>query len=295
MKKNLNKYMLLTILLTVILSACEKVFDDYLDKPQLEGSTTTEDYWVAIREMDKLMNGAYAVTLGFNGNGFGQSVHLNSAVLGDFVSPYEPNYVQVSDVGGALGSRLYRRQNNIINWDDHTRILQYASNGENVSNAIIEKISSGDYANDPDYEIMGKILWGEAHAMRAMINLEYTRMFGKQYHSSTLNEKAWVYRKKYIKSVQDAYKSRETVESSYQLLLEDCDKAIELLPVEYDAAIHPATYGTARFNKDFAKALKAEILFQMNDFAACKIVIDDLLGTNSRQPCPLSFGTIQCF
>jgi len=281
MNKYLNKYMLLTMLSSVMFLACEKVFDDYLAKPQLEGQTTTDDYWVAVSEMDKLMNGAYAVTLGFAGNGFGQSVHHIANLMADFVAPYEPNYAQVN---GALGSAYYRRRNSIINWDDHTRVLQYASNGENISNAIIEKLASGDYNNDPDFNTLGKILLGEAYAMRAMINLEYTRYFGKQYHASTLNEKAWIYRKKFITSVQDAYKARETVADSYRLLLEDCNKAIELLPQEYDPAIHPITYKTNRFNKDFARALKAEILFQMNDFAACKVVIDELIGAAAGNP-----------
>jgi starch-binding outer membrane protein, SusD/RagB family len=284
MKKFLITYILPVLLISSVLVSCEKTFDEFLSRPQLEGQTTTEAYWVAIKEMDKLMNGSYAVTLGFSGNGFGQSVHLNSIVLGDFVAPYEPNYSQVSDVGGALGSRLYRRHNNIINWDDHTRILQYASNGENIINAIIEKISSGRYQNDPDMNVLGNILLGEAHALRAMINFEYTRYFGKQYHQTTFNEKAWLYRKKFIQSVHDAYKTRETVEDSYKLLIEDCDRAIELLPEQFNPAIHPATYGVNRVNKDFARALKAEILFQMNKFAESKAVIDELIGSVPGNP-----------
>ncbi len=281
MKKYLNKYMFLAIMLISILTACEKVFDDFLDQPQLEGQTTTESYWVAVSEMDKLMNGAYAVVLGFHGNGLGQSSHLNSIVLGDFVAPYEPNYAQLQ---GALGRAMYRRTNNINNWDDHTRINQYASNAENISNAIIEKLTSGDYDNDPDFEVMGQILLGEAYAMRALINLEYTRNYGKQYHESTLNEKAWLYRKKYITSVQDGYKGRETIADSYKFLLEDVERAIQLLPEEYNPEVHPATYGVNRFHQGFAKALKAEILFQMNDYQNCIAAVNDLLGANAGNP-----------
>lgn len=281
MKTQLIKFLTVTVVLVFTLTACEDLFDDYLAKPQLEGQTTTESYWVAVSEMDKLMNGAYAVTLGFAGNGFGNSVHLIAAALGDFIAPYEPYYGQIQ---GALGSRIYRRENTINNWDDHTRVLQYASNGENIVNHIIERLESGDYDNDPNFDVLGKILLGEAYAMRAMINLEYTRFFGKQYHESTLQEKAWLYRKHPIRSVQDGYKSRETIADSYTFMLEDCKRAIELLPVEYDADIHPETYGVNRFHRGFAQALKAEILFQMNDFARCKELIDELLGPVPGNP-----------
>jgi len=281
MKRYIQNISIILLLFATVFAACEKTFDDYLDEPQLEGQTTTESYWVAVSEMDKLMNGAYAVLLGFSGNGFGQSVHIIANVMADFVAPYEPNYAQME---GALGSRIYRRQNNITDWDDHTRILQYASNAENISNAIIEKLSSGDYDNDPDFDVLGKILLGEAYAMRAAINFEYTKFFGKQYHSSTLNEKAWIYRKKYITSVRDAYKGRETVADSYQLLLDDLEKAIELLPEEYNPEIHPETYATNRFHKGFAQALKAEVLFQMNDFQAAKNAVDDLIGFSPGNP-----------
>lgn len=281
MKKYFNKISVILLLFALAFTACEKAFDDYLDEPQLEGQTTTESYWVAVSEMDKLMNGAYAVMLGFAGNGFGQSVHIIANVMADFVAPYEPNYAQME---GALGAKIYRRQNNISNWDDHTRILQYASNAENIANAMIEKLGSGDYDNDPDYEVLGKILLGEAYAMRAAINFEYTKFFGKQYHSTTLDEKAWIYRKKYITSVRDAYKGRETVADSYQLLLDDIEKAIELLPEEYNPEIHPETYATNRFHKGFAQALKAEVLFQMNDFQAAKNAVNDLIGSNPGNP-----------
>jgi len=279
--KNRFKYILFLIMLVPILPACEKVFDDFLAEPKLEGMTTIEDYWIAISEMDKLMNGAYPVTLGFNGNGLGSSPWTIANCMGDFFAPYEVNYNLFEK---SLGVNFYRRKNNINNWDDHTRILQYASNGENIANSIIEKIESGDYENDPDREILGNILLGESYAMRAVINFQYTKQFGKQYHSSTVDGKAWLYRRKPIKSVQDGYKGRETVGDSYAFLLADCDRAIELLPVEYDPAIHPETYGTNRFNRDFALALKAEILFQMNDFNTLVPVVNELLGGSPGQP-----------
>ncbi|MGC9342093.1 MAG: RagB/SusD family nutrient uptake outer membrane protein [Bacteroidales bacterium] len=275
------KYLVSGLSVLILFSSCEKLFDDFLDEPQIEGQTTINDYWVAVSEMDKLINGAYAVILGFSGNGFGSSIHLLAAELGDFISPYEPNYSQLIAIDNY---KNYARQNNITNWSDHTRVLQYASNGENIANALIEKLGSGDYDNDPNFESLGKVILGEAYAMRAMINLEYTRFFGKQYHSSTLNTKAWLYRKTYIQSVQDAYKSRETVEDSYRFMLEDCNRAIELLPLEYDPTIHPVTYATNRFHKDFAIALKAEIYFQMNDFENCRQTINELLGGTPGNP-----------
>lgn len=281
MKKYIHKITLLLLLLSLSFLGCERVFDNYLDEPQLEGSSTTESYWVAVSEMDRLMNGAYAILLGFAGNGFGQSVHHNANVMGDFVAPYEPNYNLVE---GALGAAMYRRRNNSINWDDHTRILQYASNAENISNAIIEKLASGDYDDDPDFDILGRWMLGEAYAMRAVINFEYTRYFGKQYHASTLNEKAWIYRKKYITAVRDAYKGRETVADSYNLLLQDIERAIELLPEEYDPAIHPESHATNRFHRGFAQALKAEVLFQMNDYQETIAAVNTLIGSTPGAP-----------
>ncbi len=266
------KISVFALMVVIIFPSCEKVFSDFLDEPHIEGKTSTEDYWAAVSEMDKLMNGAYAVALGFGGNGLAASVFSLAYLPADFVAPYDPNYSQL------VLTELYQRKNNITNWSNHTRVLQYASNAENIANAIIEHLASGDYDSDPDFEVLGKILLGEAYSMRALVNLEYTRYFGKQYHSSTLNTKAWLYRKNYIQSVQDGYKSRETVGDSYNFLLEDVDRAIELLPVEYDPEVHPQGYGTNRFHRDFARALKAEILFQMNDFEKCLEVTDDLLG-----------------
>jgi len=265
----------LALALLVVLPSCEKVFDDFLAEPTLEGQTTIEDYWIAVAEMDKLMNGAYAVTLGFNGNGLGSAPWTIANCMGDFLAPYEVNYALFEK---SLGNQFYRRRNNINNWDDHTRILQYASNGENIANSIIEKLESGDYDDDPDFEILGKQMLGESYAMRAVINFQYTKQFGKQYHSSTRDELAWLYRREPIKAVEDGFKKRETVGDSYAYLLEDCEKAIEFLPEEYDPEIHKTTYGTNRFHADFARALKAEVLFQMNDFENVVPAVNDLLG-----------------
>jgi hypothetical protein len=133
-------------------------------------------------------------------------------------------------------------------------------------------------------EILGNQMLGESYAMRAVINFQYTKQFGKQYHPTTLDEKAWLYRKMPIKSVQDGYKSRETVGDSYTFLLEDCEKAMELLPEEYDPGIHLETYGTNRFQRDFARALKAEVLFQMNDFEAVIPAVNEVLGGSPGNP-----------
>lgn len=256
------------------------LYEDWLEELQVEGTRSTNELFASVSEMDPMMNGAYAVGMGFNGNGLAGSCFLIAELPGDFIAPFPPNYSLLD----GTWIDLYRRRHNVINWGDHTRVLQYCSNSENLCNAIIERLESGEYDDDPDFAVMGQRLLGEAYCMRAMVNFEYTRFFGPQYHPSTLQEKAWIYRKTYITSPEKARKSRETVESSYQLLIGDCKKAIELLPLEYDPAIHKANYGINRFNKDVARALLATIYFQMNDFQNCKAVIDELLGPTPGNP-----------
>lgn len=280
MNRFINTNLIFLIILFSVFSCNEKM-EEFVDEPKPEGITSSEDLFLNVSEMDKIMNGAYPVALGFNGNGLGSSAYLIPEWCGDFVAPYPPNYSQTKS-GDQFA--LYERKNSSLNWTDHTRILQYCSNAENISNRIIEELDSDEHAGDPDYNDMGMRMLGEAYLMRAIINFEYTKLFGKQYHSSTLNEKAWLYRKNFISSLESARKARETVGDSYRFLIEDCERAIELLPLEYDPAIHNPRYGTNRFNKDAARATLAKIYFQMNDFENAKKYVDELLGSTPGQP-----------
>jgi starch-binding outer membrane protein, SusD/RagB family len=278
--KKIKNYFIYLLLASgmVFITSCEEKMEEFVGEPEPEGESSTEDLFVNVTEMDKIMNGAYSIVIGFAGNGLGTAVYTLPEWTADFVAVYPPNY------SSAAFLDLYQRKNSSLNWADHTRVLQYASNAENIANRIIEELESDEHKGDPAYEVTGKRMLGEAYVMRAMINFEYTKFFGKQYHSSTLNDKAWLYRKSFISSLESARDARETVGDSYKFLIEDLERALELLPLEYDPAIHNARYGTNRFNKDVARASLAKVYFQMNDFENAKKYIDELLGPSPGQP-----------
>jgi len=269
----------LIIVLAILVNSCKKA-DEWLDKPKPDGQVSYDALFNSVIEIDQLINGSYASALGFAGNGLAFAANYVATLSGDFIAPYPGNYSQID----GIFLSMYQRKNSILYWSDHARVLQYCSKPENICNRVIEEVESGRYNEDPDYNVLGPQLLGEAYLFRAMINFEYTRYFGAQYHSSTINDKAWLYRKNYISSIESARKSRETVGNSYRFLIEDCKKAIENLPLEYDPAKHIATYNANRFTKDAAIALLAQVYFQQNDFVNARDQVNLLLGTSPGTP-----------
>lgn len=268
-------YIITIIMLTgLMVASCEKG-KEWVNEPEPEGEASYQLYLESVNEMDKLMNGSYASALGFGGNGLAGAPLTISSLCADFVGPYSPRY---GDIQGSGWWNYYQRRNNNMDWGDHTRLLQYGSNATNIANLLIREIESGEHDNEPGFKVTGHRILGEAYCMRALINFEYTKYFGPQYHSSTKNEPAWLYRKEFLNSLEGTTKGRETVEDSYKQLISDCKNAIKYLPKNVDSTKHSPRYNANRFHRDFARALLAKIYWQKLDYDKCKTEINKLLG-----------------
>ncbi len=280
----MKKYIFLlgVAFMTLTFTSCE----EWIDETETEPLITTEGFFASVIDLERLLNGSYAALLGFQGEGLASAPFLVSALNGDLVAPYPYKESEISPVLMAI----YERQNALTGegspgWD----MIKYGSRAINNANMVIDALENGSLENDPDYLYNQERMRGEAYLLRALANFQITKMVAKQYNTATSSsDPAGYYPLKPVYDKADYPEERVTVEEAYRLMLEDSEKARELLPERWDLAykqfgetfVYESLYywNVRRFNADVARALMAELYFQMNDFPNAKTVCDDLLG-----------------
>jgi starch-binding outer membrane protein, SusD/RagB family len=291
--KSIYKHSLLLILLSSILfGSCEK----WLDETSTENIIATESYVSSVRDLERLLNGSYATLLGYQGKGLAGSPFLISSLNSDLVAPY-PSYEE--EISPEI-MMIYNRQNSSTGegspaWE----MIRYAYRAVNNANMVIEALENGTLEKDPDYLFYQERMRGEAYLMRAFALFEVTKLVGKQYNEGTSgSDLAGYYPTKPVYEKTDFPSERVTVARAYDMMIEDANKAISLLPVRYDLAYlqwgesfgYPSIFyiDCRRFNRDIAYAFKAKLHFQMNDFenalAACNELLGDTPGSSTKYP-----------
>ncbi len=272
----------LTAFLSLSLFSCE----EWIAGTETEPLITTEGYFTTVTDLERLLNGAYATLLGYQGEGLAGSPFLIAALGSDLVAPYpahedeiDPEIRLLYDHQVAAGS-----QNSPA-----FKMIKYASRAINNANMVIDALENGSLESDPDFLYNHERMRGEAYLIRAMANFEIVKLASKQYDPSTAGNDPGNYYPLSPVYVRDDFPAgRISVEETYGRLLGDIEMAENLLPVRWDQVY--AEYGptfvyqsdyywkSRKFSQDVATALKAKVLFQKNDFSGAKAAVDQLLG-----------------
>lgn len=278
-KKNTILGIVFLSLLVILFSGCEEWVNDIDPGDVVVNSTFLEH----VRDLDKVLNGGYAALLGENGEGLAASPFLISALSSDLMKPFPPKEDEIPEEL----MNIYLRKTGETGPNDYAwKYMKYLSIAANNANMIIDALESGKLTDDPDINDTANVnrLLGESYMLRALCNFELTKLLGKQYNRETSGtDLAGYYSLKPVMAAEDLPTQRKTVQESYNQLILDAKKAMELLPVTYDNTIHTIYYDNRRFNQDAALALLAKIYFQMNDFENTKTAIDSLLGPTPGQ------------
>ena len=108
---------------------------------------------------------------------------------------------------------------------------------------------------------------GEAYFARALAYSELIKLFCKTYESDeeAKNELGVVLRTRYY---SDEPIKRSSLYDSYQLVLEDLDRAAEILTLgdDYNSSVDGTIYNSTYFNEYTAHALRARIALYMKDY-----------------------------
>lgn len=290
--KKYHSIILIAIVSMVFLGSCT----EWLDETETEPIITTEGYLSSVMDIERLLNGAYATLLGNQGNGLASAPFLINALGSDLVAPYPDKEAEISPDILALYNRQYA---SLEEGNPGYNMIKYASRAVNNANMVIDALESGRLDKDPDFVYNQERMRGEAYLLRAMANFEITKLVGKQYNSSTSGgDLAGYYPVKPVFDKSDYPSERLTVEQAYQKMLRDAETALGLLPERWDLAysafgesfVYQSDYywECRRFNADVARALKAKLYFQMNDFThaleACNALLDPTPGESSKYP-----------
>ncbi len=291
--KKIRKTILIPILLsTLFVGSCEK----WLDETSTESLITTEGYMSSVRDLERLLNGAYATLLGYQGKGLAGSPFLIGALNSDLVAPYPEN----ADKIPPEILLMYNRQNASTGEGSPAHeMIRYAYRAVNNANMVIYALENESLERDPDFLFNEKRMRGEAYLMRAFAMFEVTKLVGRQYNTATsASDLAGYYPTSPVFEREDFPSGRVTVEQAYQMMIDDAVKALSLLPVRYDLAYlqwgedfgYPSIFyiDCRRFNRDVAHAFLAKVYFQMNDFenalAACNELLGSTPGASTKYP-----------
>lgn len=268
MKRYINIYRILIVIFLITNAGCS---NDFLSEIKPETSQDVNSLRYFITDLDVLVNGSYGALFSPAGSGSFQSVvEINSDLY----------YAQPSEKAGWIAGRegdAYMHSYAGKDYNLQAYVLQWGNFALNMANTVIESLDLGMVDGDPKKITDGDRVLGEAKFIRAMVNWQMTVLLGPQYHSSTLNELAAIYRDIPILGLSDIPKGRSTVGEMYQYIIADLKDAQSKLPETYDSAKHPAAY-LVRVRKDAATAMLAKVYFQMNDFDSALAEIDKLLG-----------------
>lgn len=272
-----NKFILI-FLIPFFAWSCE----DWLNEHEIGDQIITETFFSSVDDLEKVLNGGYAALLGVNGEGLASSPFFIGTLAGDFVAPFAPNYNNLPD----YFLNEYRRLHSTSGPNSFgQRYMKYLSRAANNANMVIDALENGSLEDQPKFKERNGRLRGEAYMLRALSNFEITKLVGKQFNSSTSSvDLAGIYPTKPIFSASDVPSQRLTVKESYKQLISDLEKAIELLPVQFQPEQNSPFYGTRRFTKDAARALLAKVYFQKHDFENAKILVDSILGPTPGDP-----------
>jgi len=266
--KTVLKYILaLPVVLLFAFYGCTK----WVDEIKPETSQDINSLTTSTRDLETLVNGIYTGIIAPAGQA--QFIDIAETLSDNFTINPAKRSVALSGEDYTCYSHNFAQ----IDAGLPRYTLQWNALTIYPANLIIQTIDKGKIANDPNWDLYAQRQLGEALTMRALGYWQCLLWYGPQYHSSTINTPAVVYRDWPILGLADVPAPRKTVGEMYRLIIKDLLRAIPALPDHYDAAIDPAGFKN-RIRKDFAVATLAKVYFQKNDFDSTLIYCNQLLG-----------------
>ncbi len=145
-----------------------------------------------------------------------------------------------------------------------------------LANNVLQ-FTSGDEPIDNLYATQRDRMRGEAYYLRAFNNFLLIRYYGTQYTESNKGLPGIILRTSPATGFNSG--TRSTVEETYNAIISDLDLAISFLPLQFSNADHGDFPGYRnRANRMAAVALKAKVLYQMNNLGGAYNEISRLIG-----------------
>ncbi|BDD00796.1 RagB/SusD family nutrient uptake outer membrane protein [Persicobacter psychrovividus] len=149
-------------------------------------------------------------------------------------------------------------------------------NAINLANHVI-KYTEGTEEIDNIYALHRNRLRGEALFIRAYANFILLRYYGAQYTTANMDMPGIILRTE--PAVGFANGGRATVGEGYQMIKEDLEEAISLIPIRFDDTEHKSFPNyRVRANKFDVMALYARVQLQMNDIDGANETVTTLIG-----------------
>ena len=259
----------------LIASSCNSLVDI---KPRF--NIPTAEALATATDLEAAVNGAYGSMQATGG--LGVAMRLVPELISD--------NVQINDQAYRNGQQLYfgAYQRNLFNtadniWRDGYTAIERANNVISaIDNGFVKLI-------DNNYLRNRARLKAEALFIRGIMHFELVRLYGHQYGVRSDDPQSGVI----IRNTPTADRvglPRNTVTEVYRQVTSDLSQAIDSLPVDYDASIHPTSYGGrvgGRATQDAAKGYLAKVYFQMatpatNDSALN--LINEVMGMTPGSP-----------
>lgn len=248
---------------------------DFLDEIKPETSQNIESLRTSAADLDVCINGAYGALWSPAGMGTFQTVsEYNSDLY--YAFPSNKSKWITSREGDS-----YRRYYAGRDYNNQAYVWQWGNLAINMANTVVESIDLGLPDGDSKIDAQRDRLKGEGLFIRAVAYWNITLLSGQQYHQSTLNTEAAVFRDKPIISPLDISAPVRTVGEMYDFIVSDLENAVDLLPDTYNPDIHPIAF-LPRVRKDAAKGYLAKVYFQMNKQDEALALCDEILGPVSE-------------
>ncbi len=284
--KTKQNLLVLTLALLTGLSGCEKYLDEVASKTLIQAENVR-----TVQELEILTTGAYsgiARNVAFSGNGM-----LFGELFGDLVGINNVNYRN----SPSRSSQVYTYTHREVDYGFQAEFLQWSTFGLTNANNVLEILRANQVQTpgetNPRLDITRQRnrFEGEARFVRAMCVFEQTRLLAYPWGYTPDNSHPGpIASFQSLSSFGDLAYPRLSVKAAYDSVLIDLRRAEQLLPENYDPALHLPDY-QPRANKYAALALMARVYAQQDNVDSCLAVCNRLLGTGSAYRFPLIAGS----
>lgn len=267
------------------LTACEKFINAPVSSTQIQRENVR-----TVSDLDILMTGAYS-GLGREVS-FGGNALMIGELFGDLLAINNTNF---RTNPGRL-SRAYLWTHREEEYGAQAEFLQWSTFGLNNANNVLEILQANQVQTpgetDPRKDIAKQRgrLEGEARFVRAMCVFEQARLLGYPWGFAPENTQPGpISSFKSLSTFSDLAYPRLSVKAAYDSVLYDLHRAEQLLPDNFDPALHPLDF-RPRGNKYAALALMARVYWQQDNMDSVLTVTNRLLGSGSSNRFPLEPG-----
>lgn len=248
------------------------------DEEYFELTNPVESPWPSLADFEKAPIGAY---YGLTGNGGWRTIFAAGRIAGTTfadganLAPETAGYGVNGDVED-IYTRAPRQQ--IALFDNPIFNSGYFAVG--FANGAIDHIIENDGNPYPLENNQAEVdrIHGELRFVRAYAYYWLARIYLPAYPN---DQKRIPFRREQADNFNEAVESElASANDIYPLIVDDLRMAKDLLPEEYDPALHPPAYADGRATKFAASALLAKVLFQMGEYDEALTELDFVIDQN---------------